>query len=138
MTDEKKRRNWIRRALGAVVCASPVVYAIVGACWPADVSVMRFVVAFALVLASCLVAGLNFYLAFLRFRLWMWRHKTQEGYRFVSALPIVGTLLQVAGCTVGFGSLLVGLLGLAAALLDTGGLPWFAVATWKDSSFWDE
>ena len=61
-----------------------------------------------------------------------------EGYEFTSGLPMLGTLFQIAGCVVGFGSTPVGLAGIASALTDTGGLPWFVISTWKDEALWDD
>ena len=130
-------RNYPRRILGGAICLSPLVFAIVAACWSTPASPTRHALAVGLIAAAGLIAVLNFYLSLIRRSLWQRRHRPGEEYRHVSGLPVLGTMLQVAGCAVGFGSLSVGLGGLAAALLDTGGLPWFAVATWTDQSFWD-
>jgi hypothetical protein len=46
--------------------------------------------------------------------------------------------LVLAGGIVGFGALSAVALGLAATLVDTGGSPWFLVATWRDQSLWDK
>jgi hypothetical protein len=58
--------------------------------------------------------------------------------RNVSGLPLVGTLLVVLGGIAGFGDWRVGVIGLVVLALDTGGSPWFLVATWRDSGLWDE
>ncbi len=50
---------------------------------------------------------------------------------------MLGTILLVAGCVVGFGSVAIGLLGVISGLFDTAGLSWFVLATWKDASLWD-
>ena len=132
------RQNYWRRALGAVLFVFPLAFPVVAALSPAKVGTARFTTGVCLIVVSCLIAGLNAYLSFVRPWLWKRRHGTQDGYRFVSGLPMLGTVLQVAGCSVAFGSLTAGLLGLASAMLDMGGLSWFVVATWRDGSFWGE
>jgi hypothetical protein len=66
-----------------------------------------------------------------------WKRGSMTGYRNVSGLPILGTLLVVVGGVLGFGSLACGVLGLVTLAIDTNGLIWFLVATWRDASFWD-
>lgn len=56
--------------------------------------------------------------------------------RNVSGVPLIGTILVVVGGIVGFGSLACAVLGLVAYALDTGGIPWFVFATWRDDSLW--
>jgi hypothetical protein len=61
-----------------------------------------------------------------------------DGYRHVSGVPGLGTIFATLACVIGFGSDLAASLVIASLLIDTGGLPWFVlVATWGDSSFWD-
>jgi hypothetical protein len=36
-----------------------------------------------------------------------------------------------------FGDWRMATIGLIALALDTGGLPWALIATWRDESFWD-
>ncbi len=74
-----------------------------------------------LVIAACFLGCLNIYFTFIR--PWMYRrkHKSMEGYRLVSGLPIIGTLLAIAGCIIAFGSPVVGICGLLAVLIDTDG-----------------
>ena len=128
----------MRRCVGALICALPLVLALVCALWPRAGHSPRHSVGLVLVLVACALALLNFHLSFIRPWLHVRRHGTQEGYQFISGLPVLGTVLQAAGCAIGFGSVLVGVIGLVSGFLDTAGLPWFAVATWKDTSFWDE
>jgi len=61
-----------------------------------------------------------------------------DAYKFVSGIPIIGTVVVVVGTLLGFGTLLCTTLGLLAVALDTGGSVWFLVATWRDASLWDE
>jgi len=51
--------------------------------------------------------------------------------------PVIGTVLQIIGVIFGFGNVQVGVTGLLAAIMDTGGQPWFVIFTWKDKSLWD-
>ena len=138
MAETGQKRNYIRRTFGGALCASPLVFATACAFWPTTtISPVSRVGGLALVITSCLFAILNFYLWFIRPRLWRLRHGTWDGYKYVSNVPGFGTLLQVGGCAIGFGSLPVGLIGIGSCLFDTGGLLWFAIATWNDSSLWD-
>jgi hypothetical protein len=61
-----------------------------------------------------------------------------EKYRNVSGLPLIGTLLVLAGGVLGFGTLIPTILGMVAILLDTGGPFWFLITTWQDTSLWDK
>lgn len=76
---------------------------------------------------------LNCYLAFIRPRL----YGARVGYRNISGIPLFGTLLVIVFGWLAFGDWLVATTGLVALALDTGGLPWFLIATWRDESFWD-
>jgi hypothetical protein len=60
-----------------------------------------------------------------------------EGYRFVSGIPAVGTLLLLIPGIVGFGATGTVVLLLAILLVDTGGLHWFVFMTWRDRGLWD-
>lgn len=86
---------------------------------------------------ALVVGGLNFYLSFIRGPIYRRRNGSLEGYKHVSGIPMIGSLLVVAGTVLGFGAAFCAGLGLLAVALDTGGTPWFLIATWKDSSFWD-
>lgn len=92
----------------------------------------------AVMTGGALIAGLNFYLSFIRPLFYFALHWSRDGYRHVSGAPFVGTLLICAGAAFEFGNVGWSLLGIAAYLLDTGGVLWFVVATWRDQSLWDE
>ena len=81
-----------------------------------------------------MLGGLDFYLSVVRGLLFRLRHGTVDGYKHVSGFPAVGTFLVTVAALLDFGSLPFALLGLATLALDTGGLPWFAVAMWRDAS----
>jgi hypothetical protein len=76
---------------------------------------------------------LNFYLDLLRSRI----YGARVGYRNISGAPVFGTLLVVVCGWAAFGDWRVAIVGLAALVLDTGGAPWFLIATWRDQSLWD-
>ena len=130
------RKLSIRRFVGVILCELPIALAVACALWGRVVPLSPAAMGGVLVSLAILVGCLNLYLAYLR--PWRYRRKwgSLEGYRFVSGLPLVGTLFQVAGCLVAFGNPTVGFIGCLAGLLDTGGLPWFPVLTWKDRSLW--
>jgi hypothetical protein len=79
--------------------------------------------------AGGLVAGLNFYLSFLRYPL---HRATGRPYRHVSGLPLLGSLLLFPFAALHLESPL--LLGLSVLFLclDTGGIAWLAaVLLWQ-------
>lgn len=88
-------------------------------------------------MAALLVAMLNFYLSSIRPLLLIRRHGSLEGIPHVSGFPLAGTVLVLLGGLFGFGAWGTALFGLLALVLDTGGLPWFLISTWGDSSMWD-
>jgi hypothetical protein len=133
----KPRPHVLRRALGIIVCGLPVLLAVACGLLSRDVPAPREAAGLVLVTAAVLIAGLNLNLAYLRPRRYRRRYGTQTGYRFVSGLPLVGTLLAVGGCLVAFGSAPVGLIAVSAMLADPDGVPWFPVRTWRDASLWD-
>ena len=118
-------------------CLLPLMLAIACVILARPVSVATHWGGVVLVTAACLVGILNFSLRFLRPHLYERRHGSMAGYRLVSGLPVVGTLLQVAGCSVAFGSTAVGLIAVVSCLIDVDGLVWFPALTWKDDSLWD-
>jgi hypothetical protein len=76
-----------------------------------------------------LVCGLNFYLSFLRWLLFVARGGRREDYRHVSGFPGIGSTTLAIAWFIWLRRLDSGALDLAAALLfliDTGGLHWFA------------
>ena len=88
-------------------------------------------------LAAAVIAAINFHLSFIRPRFFRFRRGSMDGYRHVSGIPIVGTLLLSIGALSGFGAIGSALIGIGAFVLDTGGSAWFIVATWRDRSLWD-
>ncbi len=126
-----------RRALGAILALSPVLLlfaSIVGGIVGVRTSLVG---GMAVMIPAAAIALLNFYLSFLRGRLYVRRHGSLDGYRYVSGLPIIGTVLVVIGALLGFGELAVAALGLVVMAADTGGSVWFLISTWRDASLWD-
>jgi hypothetical protein len=89
------------------------------------------------VIAANAIATLNFYLFFIRPRLFFLTHKSMDGYHFISGVPIIGTLFTIIGLCVGFGAIGTAIIGIIAILLDTGGSLYFLIAIWHDTSFWN-
>jgi len=88
-------------------------------------------------LPASLIAILNFYLSFVAGFLYRHRNGSLEGFRFVSGIPLLGSLLVLFASILGFGAIGTAISGIAIVALDSGGLPWFLLATWSDSSLWD-
>lgn len=55
-----------------------------------------------------------------------------------SPAPLGGSPLVLVGVLWGYGAIGTATLALLAALVDSGGLPFFLIGTWRDRSFWDE
>lgn len=86
---------------------------------------------------SLLIAVVNFHLSFIRPLLHKRRTGSLDGYKFVSGIPVVGTVLALLGLAIGYGATIPIYLAGVATILDTGGLPWLLIATWRDGSLWD-
>ncbi len=138
MDEPAPPKNILRRTIGVALCSLPLWLAVACAVWRRPVPGPIVRVAMVLVVLSGLVGCLNMHLLFVKPWLYRRRHGgSLEGFRFVSGLPVVGTLLQAGACFMAFGSVPVGVCALLTALIDTCGVPWIPVLTWKDSSFWD-
>jgi hypothetical protein len=86
-------------------------------------------VAYVLFALGSLVSGLNFYLSFLRYPLYKLLGRR---FRWVSGFPLVGSLSLVVSVVLLRESPLLFWGGIIIALLDTGGLHWFAgVMVWS-------
>jgi len=88
-------------------------------------------------ISAMFIAVANFYFSFIRPWLLIRRHGSLDGIPHVSGAPIVGTLLVLLGGVFGFGAICTSLIGILALTLETGGAPWFLIATWRDASLWD-
>ena len=135
--DKGSRTNFVRRGLGVLLFLLPfglIASSLSGRLFSVNMGHILFIEAsVALMGMALLLSSLNLYLAYIRPA----RFGHRPDYRNVSGIPLIGTLLVIAGTVVGWSSVVPALLGLVALLLDTGGLPWFIVGTWCDRSFWD-
>jgi hypothetical protein len=73
------------------------------------------------VIGAAALATINFYLSFVRPYFHHSRHVSMEGYRNVSGIPIIGTVLGFVGAVFGFGAIGTAVIGIAAFVMDTGG-----------------
>ena len=134
---QQKPTNYARRAFGASLAFSPLLLLLASLVVGIIRSQQPSFAAVGFMIGAAAFAILNFHLSFIRPRLYLFRHGSMDGYRFVSGLPIVGTVLAILGAFFGFGAIGSAIIGIAAFALDTGGSGWFVVATWRDHSFWD-
>jgi hypothetical protein len=128
------RKNYLRRAIGAGLCLLPLLLFVVSA---AVHNRTHSIAATWLLIPAAALGLFNFYLSFVRPVLYRLCHGSMDGFRFVSGIPGIGTVLVFISGVVGFGSLSVALLGIVTIFVDTGGSFWFLVATWHDKSLWD-
>ena len=87
------------------------------------------VAAYVLAILGCLITAFNFYCSVLRY-LWFVLRRKKDDYKWVSGIPIYGSLflwLAAAGLAVA-GARTLALLALCLTIFDNGGLRWFAVA----------
>jgi hypothetical protein len=136
MSEQPRPTNYRRRAIGLALCFSPLVLLLCSVFVALAGNERRPFSAIGFVVAALFFAIVNFHLSFFR-PWWLRRRHGLEAIPHVSGLPIVGTVLVLLGGTLGFGAIGTALFGLVAVALDTGGAPWFLIATWRDSSLWD-
>ena len=137
MKHSKRITRYFRRLVGLVFFFTPILFLILsllgGLCGYPE----HFIAPLAIMLVALAVASLNFYLSFFRPKFYIRNHGSLDGYQYVSGIPVIGTLLIIAGGIYGFGSVIIAVIGLFALSIDVGGLPWFLIATWKDRSLWE-
>lgn len=132
----RHKANLFRRGMGIAVCFAPAFLLIASiVSWARRQGGGSASLGFAVV--GLLFGVLNSYLSVVRPWLYQRRRGSMECYQFISGLPLLGTLFVAVAGVLGFGELPTALVGLVALVLDTGGLPWFLVATWHDGSLWD-
>jgi hypothetical protein len=129
--------SYIRRAFGAAVCLIvPFLFIVSLVIGLRDVTGRWFVGAWPLVWSG-LIGGVNFYLSVMQS--WVHRriHGSLKDYRHVSGFPLIGWLGLIAALCLGWGAPGTALIGLVLCFIDTGGLVWLLLATWRDDSLWD-
>ncbi len=120
-----------RRAIGVLVASVPV--ALIAASFMSSWTPRLPRAGVVIAILALAFAAMNAYVSFIRPTLFPRR----KGYRNVSVAPLVGNVLVIAAVLVAFGSPLVAALAAIAYVLDTGGVPWFVIATWRDDSLWN-
>lgn len=147
MSKAKLPRWWsyCRRALGVGVCVALFALPVTSLCVDQPefrvAPIMRSVttgLGLGFVCFGLFVTLVNMHLLIVRPLLYRTRHGSYEGMRNISGFPVIGTYAAVMGTFFGIGHWPTAVLGLIVLTLDLGGLPWFVIATWHDSSFWDE
>ena len=98
------RTSYLRRGIGVLGCGAPVlllvasmVSVVIAGDRPDTIGSVTMVVAIA-------IAALNFYLSAVQRLVFRRRNGSLDGYKHISGLPGIGSLVVVAGAVVGFGS----------------------------------
>jgi hypothetical protein len=136
-TENQYRINISRRLIGLVLACAPFLLAAASLIAPQPLHGTRYYAGIFLLTFALIIAGLNFYLSFVRPLIHNLRNSTSEGYKFVSGFPVIGNFLAIAAVLVGFGSIPIAIVAMLSLVLDTAGVPWFVLCTWKDRGFWD-
>jgi len=127
-------KSWLARAGGVIVAAVPFVLAIASLLsratygWPKA--------ALPMAAAGMFLGGANAYSSWVRPLLHRLREGSLRGYKFASGIPLFGTLLAIGSVLTAYGAQGVAGVAVITLLLDTGGVPWLVVATWRDEGFW--
>ena len=137
MANTKYRTNYVRRSLGLTAVGGPVCLLVASAVHGRAVTTSVGLPALAIILVGLLVEALNSYLSFAKGLVFRWRTGSVDGYRRVSGIPVLGTVLATTGGLLGFGSVTCAVIGLLSVAIDTGGSIWLVISTWRDASFWD-
>ena len=72
----------------------------------------------------------NFYISFLRHRIYCWRYGKDAEYQWNSGAPMIG-FASVVGLALIPRSLWLSVLAFVLLAADTGGIQWFAIQAWK-------
>lgn len=83
-----------------------------------------------------LISITNFYLSCLRYPIHRLVRGKEVEYKWISGIPLLG-ILSVIGLLHFPRSLWTSVLAFLFLLCDTGGIQWFVIFTWKDSSLWN-
>ncbi len=135
--DDQLLKEYSRRTVGLSLGLSPVALLLWSLLQGLQGGAQETFLGIGFVLTGLVFGTINFCLSFIRPYLCIRRHVSVEDHRFVSGLPIVGTLFVVVGGIYGFGAIGTAALGLLVMALDTGGSVWILIATWRDESIWE-
>jgi hypothetical protein len=127
----------VRRVVGVILGISPALLLLSSLAYGLAHDVPTRLVVVAWMAVALLIGALNFYGSFIAPRRYARKHGSMAGYRHVSGMPAIGTILIVAIAIVGFGDWVCSILGSVAFAIDTGGSVWFVISTWRDESLWD-
>ena len=127
-------RFTFRRILGVTICFAPVALAVWSLFAPRRQTWWVGLVPLGLAAA---IGSLNLYLSWIRPWIYRRRHHSLEGYRHSSGVPAFGTILVTLALLTSAGSKPIAAVALLVLTIDTGGLPWFLVQTWRDDSLWN-
>jgi hypothetical protein len=123
----------MRRAIGFLVSFCPILLALVSLGLGGGETSRA---AIACLAVAAVVALVNVYTSFVRAWLFRRRPGSLAEFRFISGWPLVGTLATCAALGLSFGERITAVIALALLLLDTGGTPWFYIATRRDDALW--
>lgn len=132
------KRNYQRRTIGILLCFAPVVFVAVSLVVGLATENWGGYSGLLVGGGGLILAYVNFDLSYSRPRRYFRRQGSMIGYHHVSGLPLIGEVVTMIASIVAFGEIPTAAIGLVALALDTGGSPWFLIATWKDRSFWDD
>ena len=104
--------NYFRRAIGIIIGTAPLALLIASIYFGLTREKVTPIVGMVFVALGAVIGVLNSYLSFIRPRLYRLKQGSMDGYRFVSGIPVIGTIFVIVGGTNGFGSLPTALLGL--------------------------
>jgi hypothetical protein len=89
-------------------------------------------IAAGLLAIAFLFAVYNGYLSWVRPLCYRRKHGSIEGYRFVSGIPLAGTIFATLAVISAPTHAPVVALAIVTQLIDTGGLLWFVIAIWRE------
>jgi hypothetical protein len=92
------------------------------------------IVGYVLYVLGGFISCINFYSSFLRYYVYKLTGKMDK-YRFESGIPLFG-FLAVIGMLFMPKSFLINFLVFIFLIIDTGGIQWFVVCTWRDKVLW--
>jgi hypothetical protein len=130
--------NYVRRGFGVLICGSPIWLAVVSGVMSIGHNKSIGIMGIVFFILAGLITIANIHFSFLRPWLYYRKRKSMEKYQYESGIPMIGSILIILGIIVSFQNLLFAIIGLVTSVLDTGGLVWLLIMTWKDQSFWDE
>jgi len=128
----------VRSVAVVVLVSSPIALTILSAWSSAGLQNERpHVMCWVFIALGAAVSLVNAHLSFVRPMLYARRHgRSLVGYRFVSGVPLIGSILAALAVLAAWGHLLVAVLSLLLLLTDTGGVVSLLVALSRGRSFW--